>query len=403
MKIVVVYQYYQTHAAPGHSLVYDWTQHLAALGHEVTVITGHTGYMCAAEKKPKRGLFYTEWLGKVKVIRVYAYTRLHRSYASRLWAYVTFSISTFLTLLWVEKPDKVVASSPPIFPIYAAWIVCWWRKIPFIMEVRDVWPDAIIEMGAVKNRYVIALMKKMETALYRASERIIALTEGIQDNIVAKIGHSAQLQLIPCGVDTQLLYPDHEASKSIRVRYGIENKKIILYFGALGIANNVDVILRAAERMHEVDAVVWMIVGDGIQREELIAQAKKKALKNVIFGEAVPRTQARAYLNVADMGIVTLLDLPLFEGALPTKLLEYMACGKPVVCGVKGEAKRWVEAYDTGLVFEPNDVNGLLAHVQTLAAAPERAAAMGRNGVALVQALFSQQKMFENIERSVLF
>jgi glycosyltransferase involved in cell wall biosynthesis len=161
--------------------------------------------------------------------------------------------------------------------------------------------------------------------------------------------------LVRCSVDTTQLYPDIEAGLEIRKRYKLDGRKIVLYFGALGEANNIPVILRAAKHLQQNKDIVFMLIGDGMQRNAIAEAVETMKLTNVILHKAVPKDHARAYINAADLCIVTLLDIPLFDGALPTKLFDYMACNKPVLCGVGGEAKRLVDEAQAGLNFSPND------------------------------------------------
>ena len=357
MNIVIVYQYYQPTNAPGSSLIYGWTQHLAECGHDVTVVTGETGYMqCDTPTLPwYRRLIRKEQLGKVKVCRTFTYSQLHRSYLGRLLSFISFSITCPIALLFRKKPDLIIGSSPPIFPIFSTWIVCKLRRIPFIMEVRDLWPESAIQMGILKNKPLIKIMIWMEKILYSQARTIITLTEGIHNNICERGWPKEKVFFVPCSVDITQLYPDIEAGLEIRKQYKLDGKKIILYFGALGEANNIPVILRAAKHLEQSKDIVFMLIGDGMQRKAIEEAVEKMKLTNVMLHKAVPKDHARAYINAADLCIVTLLDIPLFDGALPTKLFDYMACNKPVLCGVGGEAKRLVDEAQAGLTFAPND------------------------------------------------
>lgn len=357
MNIVVVYQYYQNTNAPGHSLIYDWTQHLAECGHDVTVVAGEIGYMqCDKPTMPwYRRIIRNEQVGKVHVCRTLTYSQLHRSYLGRLWGFISFSISCPIALFLRKKPDLIIGSSPPIFPIFSTWLVCKLRGIPFIMEVRDLWPESAIQMGILKNKPLIKIMTWMEKILYSRARTIITLTDGIRNNICERGWPKDKVVLVHCGVDTTQLYPDIEAGLAIRKHYNLEEKKIVLYFGALGEANNISVILRAAKHLKHNDDIVFMLVGDGMQRKAIEQAVEKMKLTNLMLHKAVPKDRARAYINAADLCLVTLLDIPLFDGALPTKLFDYMACNKPVLCGVQGEAKRLIDEAQAGFTFAPND------------------------------------------------
>jgi glycosyltransferase involved in cell wall biosynthesis len=401
MKIAVVYQYYQGHGAPGHSLVYELTQHLAEQGHQVTVISGETGYM-------KTDMPVLPWYrrivnrtmnGKVHVIRTYTYSELHRSYFGRLLSFISFSLTCPLGLMTMDKPDVLLASSPPIFPMFSAWLVCKLRGIPFVLEVRDLWPASAIQMGILKNRPLISIMSWMEKVLYSQSKKIIVLTEGIRDDICSRGWPESKVELVTCGVDFDRLYPDVPAADLTRERFGWQNKKVIMYFGALGEANNIPVILAAALSLRHRSDILFVLVGDGMKRHATEQQVLVQGLVNVLMLSSVPKNDARFYINAADICLVTLRDIPLFDGAIPTKLIDYMACGRPVICGVRGEARRIVEDAQAGVAFEPDDHEQLAGLVIELFDDKKRMAEMGIAANQYVRNRFPAEKMRREAER----
>lgn len=404
MKVVVVYQYYQGHGAPGHSLVYELTQFLAERGHDVTVVSGETGYM-------QRNIPNLPWYqrivrrerdGKVNVVRTYTYSELHRSYIGRLLSFISFSLSCPLGLLSVAKPDVVLASSPPIFPMFPAWLICKLRRIPFVLEVRDLWPASAVQMGILKNRQLIGIMAWMERVLYNQSKKIVALTEGIRDDICSRGWSKSKVELVTCGVDFDKLYPDAPGAAFIRDKFGWQDKKIVLYFGALGEANNLPVTLRTAQRLQLREDIVFVLIGDGMKRGETEKQVKELGLKNVLVLPPVPKDEARLYINAADVCLVTLRDIPLFDGAIPTKLIDYMACGKAVLCGIRGEAEAIVEGAEAGVMFEPDNDEQLSKLIVDLLRDKARAEKMGGGGLSYVQTRFSALKMRQQMESLLL-
>ena len=404
MKVAVVYQYYHGHGAPGHSLIYELTQFLAERGHDVTVVSGETGYM--QRNMPTlpwyRRIIRRERDGKVNVVRTYTYSELHRSYLGRLLSFISFSLSCPLGLLTVDKPDVVLASSPPIFPMFPAWLICKLRRIPFVMEVRDLWPASAVQMGILKNRQLIGIMAWIERVLYNRSVKIVALTEGIRDDICARGWPKSKVELVTCGVDFDKLYPDSPGAAFIRDQYGWQDKKVVLYFGALGEANNLPVTLRAAQRLQSRQDIVFVLIGDGMKRIETEKQVAALGLENVLVLPPVPKDDARLFINAADLCLVTLRDIPLFDGAIPTKLIDYMACGKAVLCGIRGEAARIVDAAGAGVMFEPENDEQLSRLVADLLNDGALAVKMGAGGLAYVQDRFSAATMREQMESVLL-
>lgn len=404
MNINIVYQYFQGPSEPGHSLVYELAHALSHRGHKVCVVTGDTGYMKrdkALQLPWYRRLLRRENDGPVSVLRTYTYPELHRNYFTRLLSFASFSASCAAGLLFLKRADVLLASSPPIFPMYAAGLVCKLRRIPFIIEIRDLWPESAVQMGILRIRWQIRLMAWMEKWLYDHSRRIVALTKGIKDDICSRGWPPAKIVLIPCGVDLEQLYPDPEAGRCVRKRHGWEGKKVILYFGALGEANNLDVVLKAAQGIRGRTDVMFVLIGDGMRRPAIVAQRNRLELDHVVILPPVPKQEARGYINSADLCLVTLKDIPLFEGAIPTKLLEYMACGKAILCGVRGEARRILLAAQAGVAFEPNDDRSLTQLIMELSADEARVSSMAANGPPYIRYHFSALDMHDRMERAL--
>ncbi|WP_080964295.1 MULTISPECIES: glycosyltransferase [Pseudomonas] len=389
MKVAVVYQYYQGHSSPGHSLVYELTQHLAAEGHSVTVVSGQTGYM--QRDTPVlpwyRRLILKEKEGLVKIIRTYTYSELHRSYLGRLISFLSFSVTAPFGLLRAERPDVVLASSPPIFPMLPVWVVCKLRGIPLVFEVRDLWPESAVQMGILRNRLLISIMSWMERLLYDKAQRIVTLTQGIRNDIHARGWPASKLEVITCGVDTQMLYPDAEAGSVVRRNFGWEGRNIVLYFGAMGEANNLDVVIDAAVQCQD-ENTLFLLIGDGMKRPYLEQRIAELNIDNVLILPPVSKHEGRGFINAADVCLVTLKDIPLFRGAIPTKLLDYMACGRPVLCGVEGEAAEIVKDAKAGMVFEPNNGHQLSVIIADLMRNEPLRNKMGQSGAQYVKSNF---------------
>ncbi|WP_411959341.1 glycosyltransferase family 4 protein [Pseudomonas sp. s4] len=403
MKVAVVYQYYQGHSAPGHSLVYELTQYLVHQGHSVSVVSGETGYMKTAQPSLPwyKRLFRREQDGAVEVIRTFTYTQLHRSYLGRLMSFISFSLTAPIGLLRVSKPDVVLASSPPIFPMFSVWLVCKIRRIPMVLEVRDLWPESAVQMGILRNKYLIAIMSWIERLLYDQAKRIVTLTQGIHDDIESRGWPAHRLEVITCGVDSDMLYPDPEAGLAFRRRHGWESRQIVLYMGAMGEANNLDVVLDAAAQCDD-SRLLFLLVGDGMKRADIEQRAAELSLVNVKCWEPIAKNQVRECISAADLCIVTLQDIPLFRGAIPTKLLDYMACGKPVISGVRGEAEQIIAKAKAGVTFSPNDSGQIAGLIADLMGQEERRVQMGKNGAHYVKKYFEASRSRKAMEDLLL-
>ncbi|TWR48076.1 glycosyltransferase family 4 protein [Pseudomonas marginalis] len=244
-----------------------------------------------------------------------------------------------------------------------------------------------MQMGILRNRALIRVMSWMERLLYDKAVRIVTLTRGIRDDIHGRGWPADKLEVITCGIDTQMLYSDAEASVEIRRDFGWEGRNTILYFGAMGEANNLDVVIDAA--MHCQDEnTLFLLIGDGMKRASLEQRVAELKINNVQLLAPVSKSQARRFINAADICLVTLQDIPLFKGAIPTKLLDYMACGRPVLCGIGGEAAEIVDDAQAGFVFQPNSSEQLSLIITELMGSEAMRSKMGLNGAEYIKANF---------------
>jgi glycosyltransferase involved in cell wall biosynthesis len=324
------------------------------------------------------------------VIRTFSYEEKRRTGVGRLLGFASFTLSCCAGLLAQPKPDVLLASSPPLFPMLPALLYSKWRRVPLVLEIRDLWPDSAVQMGLLHNRVLISLMRRLEHSLYDHAQAIITLTDGIRDDIEARGWPTGKLHVITCGVDFEALHPDPDAGAQLRGERGWEEHFVVMYFGALGQANNLSVLLRAAKRLRDTHPEVrFVLVGDGVERAAIERKLRIESMDNVELLSPVPKSEARRYLNAADTCVATLLDIDLFKGAIPTKLIDYMACGRPVLCGVRGEAQRIVEAARSGLTFPPDDDMQLAKLLVQLAEDPSQCDAFGRSGAKWAHQNFS--------------
>lgn len=401
MKVTILYKYFQDRQAPGHSLIFDLSQYLATRGHQVTVVAGETGYMKQTTQPLPwyRRLIQREKLGQVTVVRTYTFSSIHRSYLSRLFSFISFTLTAPLALLAAGKAHVMLISSPPLFSCMSGWLICKLRKIPYVLEVRDLWPDSAVQMGIVKNNWLIWLMKQMERLLYSDAQKIICLTEGIKTDISSRGWPETKLEVVTCGVELDRLYYDEEARTRIRETQGWSNKKVVMYFGAMGEANNLSLVVKAANELKENKDIFFVLIGDGMKRKDLERQIAKDELENIQILPPVPKEEAKNYLSASDLCLVTLLDIPLFQGAIPTKLIDYLACSRPVLCGVRGEAVRILEDSQGGLCFEPSSSQDLCDKITSLISNPALMQSMGTMGRAYVEEKFSSQKIKGRVEQ----
>jgi glycosyltransferase involved in cell wall biosynthesis len=394
MRITILYQFFQSDSEPGHNLMLAFARYLQACGEEATVVAGEFGYM---DPKPidvplARRLMRKETVENVPIIRTFSYSHGHSGLDRRFFSMLSFSVSCLFGLFRVQRPDVIYASSPPLLPMFSAWLVSRLRGAPLVLEIRDLWPASLVELASPTSNALVRAMSALERFLYNQSALIVTLTEGIRQDIIGRGWPPEKIHTIRYGVSAGRFFPNADAAQRIRGAEGWEDFKIVLYLGAHGLAYDLDVILRAADRLRGRPEILFVLIGDGLKKERLLEAAKSMKLNNVVFHPPIPARDAPAYINAADLCLATLRNAPLFRGAIPSKLSEYMACGKAVVVGVRGEAEAIVEDAGAGMVFDPGDDAALAACVEALIDAPEKRAAMGEGGLRAARKLFSLEE-----------
>jgi glycosyltransferase involved in cell wall biosynthesis len=397
MRIAILYQFFQSDLEPGHNLIQAFAKYLRSCGDQVSVVSGEFGYM---DPKPVKAPFWRrlirqETVDNLSVLRTFSATYGHSGLGRRSFGIVSFSITCLLGLFRGRRPDVIYASSPPLLPMFSAWFASGIRGVPLVIEIRDLWPASLVELSSPAAWPAVAVMSRLERFLYDRSTLIITLTEGIRRNIIERGWRPEKIHTIRYGVSAERFFPDQEAADRVRAAEGWKDLKIVLYLGAHGLANNLDVILRAADRLRSRSDIRFVLVGDGLEKKRIIGLAADLELNNLVFRDPISARDAASYINAADICVATLQDTPLFRSAIPSKLIEYMACGKAVVVGIRGEAEAIVEKAVAGLVFSPSDDAELAECVETLIEAPDRRAAMGRSGCAEVRQHFSLERSQE--------
>lgn len=382
MRITILYQFFQSDSEPGHNLMLAFARYLQACREDVTVVAGEFGYM---DPKPvsvplRRRLMRRETVDNVPVIRTFSYRHGHSGWDWRFFSMLSFSLSCLLGLFRGSRPDVIYASSPPLLPMFSAWLASRLRCVPLVLEVRDLWPASLVELARPRSKALIRVFSALERFLYDQSALIITLTEGMRQNIIERGWRPEKVHAIRYGVSANRFFPDEHAAERIRSKEGWKNLNIVLYLGAHGLAYDLDVILRAADRLRDRPDIRFVLIGDGLEKRRLVSTAKAMKLNNLVFRPPISASDAPAYINAADVCVATLRNACLFRSAVPSKLSEYMACGKAVVVGIRGEAEAIVENAGAGIVFNPGDDAQLAASVKALIDAPERRAAMGHRG-----------------------
>jgi glycosyltransferase involved in cell wall biosynthesis len=332
--------------------------------------------------KPYRNRFQHETVNGISVYRMPIYPAENQRRIRRTLSYLSFMVSCLLCSPFVKKkPDVIVATSPQIFTAFAGYLLSVFYRVPFVMEVRDLWPQSIGAVGAIQRPTLLKAIDAMVNHLYRSARRIVVLTKSFATEIAAKGIPQDKLVFIPNGISEDYLNArvDPDRLETLRREHGLEGKFVAAYLGTIGMAHGLDTILEAAQRL-QGQPIHFLIVGEGAARRELAAQLERLQLSNVSLLPKQPRSEIRAYLELSDVCLVLLKDLPLFTTVIPSKMLESMGCGRPVILGVRGESQAILERAQAGLAVAPESAPELAEAVAQLAQNRAQCQQMGQRG-----------------------
>jgi glycosyltransferase involved in cell wall biosynthesis len=362
-------------------------------GVKVTVVTTAPNFP-AGKLFPgyRNRLFQREWMDGVETIRVWTYITANEGFVRRTLDYMSFMVSGFLVSLFLRRPDVIVSTSPQFFTACAAYVLSLFKRRPFVFELRDLWPDSIIAVGAMQNSASIRALKRLEYFLYRKAARIVSVTYSFKSVLSGNGIPPAKIAVVRNGADLVGFTPGAKPDDLVQ-RHRLKGKFVAAYIGTVGMAHGLGTVLDAADRMRANKRIAFIVVGDGAERKLLEDQARRRGLANVIFVGAVGKDDVIRYWRLADVALVLLRDRPVFRHVLPSKIFEAMATARPIILGVLGESADLLLAAQAGLVFPPEDASALAELVASLAAAPERAAEMGRRGRRFVEAELDRDKL----------
>ncbi len=324
-------------------------------GQDVTVITGAPNYpQGKLYKGYKNKLYQSEVVDGIKVIRVWTYIAPNSGIIKRTFDFVSFSISSFFVGLFV-KTDIIIATSPQLFSTVAGMALGFFKRRPWIMEVRDLWPESIVTLGAMKSNYMISIFEWLEKRLYRSAKRIVVVTDSFKVRIVQKGINSEKIFVHKNGSNVDK-FEVQSKNQALLDKLGLNGQQVVGYIGTHGLAHNLDFILKAISANKNISAK-FLFIGEGAVKKEIVALSEELKLKNVIFHPPVSKDEIKEYLSIIDISLVPLIRTDTFKTVIPSKIFEAAAMQKPILLGVEGESKELIERYNAGLSFIPDDAN----------------------------------------------
>ncbi len=360
------------------SRTYEHCREWVKAGHRVTVITCAPNFPKGKVFDGYRNrLFQRERMDGIEVIRVWTYITANEGFLRRILDYLSFMLSAVLASPAVRDVDVIVGTSPQFFTACAAYVVSRMKGVPYVFELRDLWPESIKAVGAMKNERVLRLLERLEMFLYARSAAVVSVTNSFKRVLIRRGIDARKIHVVTNGVDVSQFTPRPKDTELTRA-LGLEGKFVAGYIGTHGMAHALETLLEAADRLRDSN-IVFLFLGDGARKQVLRQMAAERRLENVRFVDSVPKGDVAKYWSLLDVSIIHLRKTDLFTTVIPSKLFECMGMGIPVLHGVAGESAELVAEHGVGLPFEPEDAAGLCGALVRLRDRPDELKAFRAN------------------------
>lgn len=383
MRILVIHQYYLAPGQAGGSRFNEFARLWREAGHDVVVVAGTVHYATGEAPPELRGSWLTHREEEgVDVWRCRVPQTSGRGYAGRMMAFAGFTLSSIPAILRAGRPDVVIATSPPLTNVLGGWIGARWHGVPWIFEVRDLWPESAITTGVLRrNAWLTGMLFRLERFAAASAARIVVLTPAFRDDMVLRgLAASEKISLVPNGADLDRFWPEPR-DNALRRQHGWGDRFVALYAGAHGRANALQQLVETAELLRHRNDILIALVGDGPERSQLEADVARRRLTNIQFLGPQDKKLMPAFVNGSDAGLAVLQRNATFLTVYPNKVFDYMACARPTVLAIDGVARRLVcDEANAGLFAEPEDAPAIARAIERLVDEPALGAVLGGNG-----------------------
>jgi glycosyltransferase involved in cell wall biosynthesis len=401
MHVLLVDQAFTTPEEAGGTRHYELAAMLAAHGNRTTVLRSDVSYVSGEPNSSGSVVDASQRIPEGLSIRTCRTNSAHhRSLAHRLVAFSSFAVTSFWAGLHVTSVDVVCAVSPPPSVLVTAWLLARLKRVPLVIEIRDLWPDTVIDLGYLRRAWAIGVARWLERRVYAGADLIVVNSPGFVPHILASGVSPEIVAPIPNGVDTER-YDPADLGLAFRHEHGLGNRCVVMYAGTHGVASDLDTALRAAALLRHEEDVVFVFVGHGIRKARLLREAAAAELSNVVFAAPQPKRTMPSVLAAADMGLAILRPVPVFKTVLPNKVFDYMAAGRPVLVQVDGVIRGVVEDAGCGVFVEPGNANELAEAVKRLARDPDLRKALGARGRRYAERYCSRRDRLAEFEQAL--
>ena len=311
----------------------------------------------------KNKLYQKEYIDGIEVIRVWSYITSNSGFLKRVLDYISFGVMAFFIGLF-RKQDLIIATSPQFFTTWAAWGISKVKRTPWIFELRDLWPESIKTVGAMKQGKVIDRLEKIELGLYKSCNKVVAVTDAFKTNLISRGIDAEKIAVVTNGSNMEL-FNVREKDEKLLESLGLQGKFIVGYIGTHGMAHSLDFIVKSIAQVND-DSIHFLFIGDGAMKQTIVDIAKDLDLKNITFLDPIKKEDVPKYLNICDVSLAPLKKEDNFKAVIPSKIFESSAMQKPTLLGVEGQAQEIIEKYDAGLCFEPENEQDFIEKLNIL-------------------------------------
>ncbi|MDR0333397.1 MAG: glycosyltransferase family 4 protein [Dysgonamonadaceae bacterium] len=396
MNILLIHQYFLEENDPGGSRWNEMTKMWTEKGHKVTVLAGMMHYTGTQKKQEYKGKFCVKkQQGNVTVWRSHVSESYNKNFVGRLWGYFSFVFSSIYAGLFKvrDKYDLIIVTSPPLFVGVTAYVLSVFKRIPFVFEIRDLWPESAIDTGVLTNKAIIKMAYWFESFIYKKAKLINVLTPAFRTKLIEeKNVPPEKIIFIPNAADFSLSdgILNSFDREEFRKQHDLNDHFVITYVGAHGVANHLEQILNTAARLKDTN-VLFLLIGEGMEKEKLKKMAMKKQLDNVRFIDAVPKADVFKYILASDMGTSVLKKVDTFKTIYSNKTFDYMACKKPILMAIDGVSRELLEAANAGSFVEPENDKDFEQKIREYLANPQRLIVEGESGYDYAKANFDRE------------
>jgi len=398
MHILLIHQAFVALDEPGGTRHYELASYLAERGHQITVIASRVSYLTG---RPENTDTKTEQFkngGSIEILRAYSYSALHRSFPHRLFSFFSFMFSSFFLGVKLKKLDLVWGTSPPIFQGITALSLARLKRVPFLFEVRDLWPAFAVQVGVLRQPILIHASQWLERTLYRSADQLVVNSPGFLSHVKERGGRN--VELVPNGTDIEMFNPEVDGT-GFRAAHNLQDKFVVLYAGAHGMSNDLGILLESAKFLSQRTDIYFVLLGDGKEKSNLVALSRELDLKNTLFLPPSPKSQMAQALAGVNACVAILKPVPLYSTVYPNKVFDYMAVGKPVILAIDGVIRSAVEEAGAGIYVQPGDPLALAQAVESLADNPQQARYKGNKGREYVVKHFNRADLADKLNQVI--